>query len=161
MYCQITSLKAKILLQVRGQSAGQDRGLPPSFRLYDPKNMGLIITNIDLELAFGQKFLHISELRDAVLTHMQYMPPIMLPLMPGPQEFPPPVLPQGFDKEAQFMVTPKFLKVLHKVPGVDKNQRSFSYSQLCSLLSSYILMNKDDFFDARNIRIAHIEGDLL
>ena len=72
-------------------------------------------------------------------------------------------LPNGvkFDVNGRFYVKPHFLRVLRKVAGVDKSQILFTYKEVTSYLSQYILDNKDRFFDDRNIKIAHVEQDIL
>merc|ERR1711962_1447062 len=66
-----------------------------------------------------------------------------------------------FDIEGRYWVKPLFLKVLRQVRGVNPTQVVFSYREVASYLSQYILDNKDNFFDNRNIKIAHVEGDPL
>merc|ERR1711976_933955 len=66
-----------------------------------------------------------------------------------------------FDIEGRYWVKPLFLKVLRQVRGVNPTQVVFSYREVTSYLSQYILDNKDNFFDNRNIKIAHVEGDPL
>ena len=66
-----------------------------------------------------------------------------------------------FDINGRFYVKPHFLRVLRMVKGVDKTQIIFSYKEVTSYLSQYILDNKDRFFDDRNIKIAHVENDPL
>ena len=51
-------------------------------RLYDGRNTTCIICSPDLEIALGMKFLHVTEVKDVVLTQMEYLPPIKLPMMP-------------------------------------------------------------------------------
>ena len=66
-----------------------------------------------------------------------------------------------FDVNGRFYVKPHFLRVLRKVAVVDKSQILFTYKEVTSYLSQYILDNKDRFFDDRNIKIAHVEQDIL
>jgi len=183
-------------------------------RLYDPNNTTVIICSTDLERALDMKFLHVTEIRDVVLTQMELLPPVLLaslPNTPVSSATTPPVgvapTPQPtaqptqnisnnsqsqensrnlenlantqtpnipgngqqqnvgngakFDIEGRYWVKPLFLKVLRQVRGVNPTQVVFSYREVTSYLSQYILDNKDNFFDNRNIKIAHVEGDPL
>jgi len=206
-------------------------------RLYDPNNTTVIICSIDLERALDMKFLHVTEIRDVVLTQMELLPPVQLlaslphtpPATPIPTPGQQPAYPVGtavvsaavvpqnlsnagnsannsrnsqnlsvtnlnltnssnsqiiipttnqnsgnngqqpistgnsskFDIEGRYWVKPLFLKVLRKVNGVNPTQVVFSYREVTSYLSQYILDNKDKFFDNRNIKIAHVETDPL
>ena len=51
-----------------------------------------------------------------------------------------------FDIEATFFFRPDFLKVLQQVPGVKPTTTVFKFREITSLLSQYILLNKDKFF---------------
>jgi len=208
-------------------------------RLYDPNNTTVIICSIDLERALDMKFLHVTEIRDVVLTQMELLPPVQLLAslphtppatpIPTPGQQPPVGIPAGtavvsaavvpqnlsntgnsannsrnsqnlsvtnlnltnssnsqiiipttnqnsgnngqqpistgnsskFDIEGRYWVKPLFLKVLRKVNGVNPTQVVFSYREVTSYLSQYILDNKEKFFDNRNIKIAHVETDPL
>ena len=44
---------------------------------------------------------------------------------------------------------------------VDNSKVLFTYKEVTSHLSQYILDSKDRFFDDRNIKIAHVEQDIL
>jgi hypothetical protein len=70
-----------------------------------------------------------------------------------------PALP--FDIEGRYWVKPAFLKVLRLVEGVNQSQLVFPYREVTNILSKYIMVNKDRFFDLRNIRIALVENDPL
>jgi len=148
------------------------RSLISSERLYDANNTTVIICSPELEGALGMKSLHVTEVRDVVLTQMEVLQPELLASLPesspvetvrnnavgGQQQ-----LPNGvkFDVNGRFYVKPHFLRVLRKVAGVDKSQILFTYKEVTSYLSQYILDNKDRFFDDRNIKIAHVEQDIL
>lgn len=68
---------------------------------------------------------------------------------------------QRFDVEGRYWLKPLFLKVLRRVKGVNPQQVVFTYREVTSYLSQYILDNKDKFFDERNIRIANVSQDPL
>jgi len=148
------------------------RSLISSERLYDANNTTVIICSPELEGALGMKSLHVTEVRDVVLTQMEVLQPELLASLPESQ----PVeqvrnnavggtQPQNgnvkFDVNGRFYVKPHFLRVLRKVAVVDKSQILFTYKEVTSYLSQYILDNKDRFFDDRNIKIAHVEQDIL
>ena len=59
-------------------------------RLYDPNNTTVIICSKDLEKALDMKFLHVTEIRDVVLTQMELLPPALLASLPNT----PPATPQ-------------------------------------------------------------------
>ena len=83
---------------------------------------------------------------------MEYLPPICLP-MPPPKA-PPPVEPEErFDVNGHYMPNEDFLKVLRKVPGVNPTQKIFTYRQICSIFSEYILLMRDIFFDNRLVKL--------
>jgi len=52
-------------------------------RLYDPNNTTVIICSTDLERALDMKFLHVTEIRDVVLTQMELLPPVLLASLPN------------------------------------------------------------------------------
>ena len=79
---------------------------------------------------------------------MEYLPPICVP-MPPPKA--PPV--ERFDGNAHFMPNQDFLKVLRKVPGVNPTQLVFTYRQICSIFSEYLVLMKNYFFDARLVKL--------
>ena len=128
--------------------------------LYDGRNTTCIICSLDLERALGMKFLHVTEVKDVVLTQMEYLPPIKLPMTPPTASQPPTERPK-FDIDGTYMVREKFLHVLRQVRGFPQGAKVFKYKKLTELLSQYILDNKDNFFDNRNIRMAHVTGDAL
>jgi hypothetical protein len=66
-----------------------------------------------------------------------------------------------FDINGLYRVKAAFLKVLQKVEGVSQTQIVFPYTEICTLLSKYIMENKDRLFDFRNYRIALVENDIL
>ena len=59
-------------------------------RLYDANNTTVIICSKDLEKALDMKFLHVTEIRDVVLTQMELLPPALLASLPNT----PPATPQ-------------------------------------------------------------------
>lgn len=140
------------------------RSLISNERLYDPNNTTVIICSLELEAALGMKSLHVTEVRDVVLTQMEVLYPGLLASIPDNPADNNRALAQQhgrFDVNGRFYVKPHFLRVLRMVNEVDKSQQVFSYKEVTSYLSQYILDNKDRFFDDRNIKIAHVENDPL
>ena len=124
-----------------------------TLELFDPRNKTIIICDRDLESILGMKALHVSELKEAVVPHLENIstksPPILKETTPD------------FDPNALYRVTKEFLEVLHTLPGIDVEKKVYTYHQLTKLLGSYILENKDQYFDSRNIRICFIKGTPL
>lgn len=54
-------------------------------------------------------------------------------------------------------MTPAFRHVLNLLEGVDKKQMVFSYAELTNHLTTYIMQNKDKFFDERNIKVVMMD----
>lgn len=132
-------------------------------KLYDPNNTTVIICSKDLELALGVKFLHVTEIRDVVLQQMETKPELasLTPPLSQPGGQPLQVQAVKFDIDGRYWVKPLFLKVLRMVEACNKTQVVFTYREITSHLSQYIMNNKAKFFDERNIKIAHVENDPL
>ena len=140
--------------------------------LYDLNNTNVIMCSRDLEDALDMRSLHVTEIKDAVLTQMELLRPGWRPPTP-PIACPPPTSSQNegrqtnagnrrnFNVEGRYWVRLPLLKVFSKVSGVNPKQVIYMYRDCTSTLSRYILDNKDKFFDIRNIKVAHVEGDLL
>eukprot|EP00095_Tigriopus_kingsejongensis_P004280 maker-scaffold555_size137745-snap-gene-0.25 protein:Tk04280 transcript:maker-scaffold555_size137745-snap-gene-0.25-mRNA-1 annotation:"e3 ubiquitin-protein ligase mdm2 isoform x1" len=94
-------------------------------------------------------------------------PNVILPVIPPTRGNNPGLQPSNrsnldpIPPEKLFRVKPKFLKVIRKVPDVSSTQEVFTYQELTRLLSQYIIMNKNRFFDERNIKVALCQGDIL
>jgi len=153
--------------------------------LYDEKNPSIIMCSGDLEAALDMKALHVTEIRDLVLKHLvkidndaflaRYCREHGQPNPNNVSNNPIPVSAAAqrlihtanistnvvLDKKAKFTCKPKFLLVLRTMPDVDKNKTVFTYEEVTLLLSTYILRNKQRFFDTRNIKLAMVKGDLL
>ena len=65
------------------------------------------------------------------------------------------------NKDARFTLKPAFLKVIQSVQGTNLGTTVFTYSEIRTLLSMYIVSRKDQLFDQRNIELALVEKDLL
>ena len=155
--------------------------------MFDYANPSIILCSADLEEALNMKALHVTEIRDLVLSQMtkppeqnlreftqqtpDYISKTNLNLEPNynhQQPQPLRIIRKAniskviyMDKNAKFTLKPKFLKVIHSTPGADLKQTIFSYEEVTFQLSKYILSRKDDIFDIRNIKVALVENDLI
>ena len=127
--------------------------------MFDPSNPAVILCNPDLERALNMKALHVTEVRDLVLSQMKGS----LPQQPSPRITRIANNPTAVhaDESARFTLKPRFLKVLGSAPGADPNKQIFSYEDVTILLSKYILSRKNTMFDPRNIKLALIADDPL
>ena len=153
--------------------------------LYDEKNPSIILCSRDLEEALNMKALHVTEIRDLVLSHLIKLESDEFLKRHCDNVVPAPIanntssqdqlvsatqrLIQSAristhvitDKYAKFTCKPKFLAVLRTLPETNKNKLVFTYEEATRLLSTYILKHKNRFFDNRNIKLAMVKGDLL
>lgn len=133
-------------------------------KLFDPNNVSVIIGDVELERALGMKSLHVTEVRDVVILQMEPLSDQAV-MTPAPER--PLHLQQTdqngarFDVTGRYYIKPNFLRVLRMVEGVDQTKVVFEYKEITKYLSQYILVNKERFFDDRNIKIAHVENDPL
>ena len=153
--------------------------------LYDEKNPSVILCSQELEEALNMKALHVTEIRDLVLSHLiklesdDFLKKHCDNVTPAPSANDTstrqhPVSATQYliqsanisthvinDKRAKFTCKPKFLAVLRTMPETDKHKLVFTYEEATLLLSTYILKHKARFFDNRNIKLAMVKGDLL
>jgi len=155
-------------------------------KLFDLQNPSIIICSNELEEAINMKALHVTEIRDLVLSQLTKVQDQTIlgkfansinntQNRSNPTQAPPSssVRPQrmiqsasvstqiSVDKKALFHLKPKFLEVVRSLPSVDPTQSVFSYEEVTLLLSTYILSHKEKFFDSRNIKLAIVAGDPL
>jgi hypothetical protein len=62
---------------------------------------------------------------------------------------------------ARFTLKSEFRGVLSTLPTFNQNQTLFSYKEVSTLLSNYILSKKNFFIEPRNAKLAMIKGDPL
>ena len=153
--------------------------------LYDEKNPSVILCSQELEEALNMKALHVTEIRDLVLSHLiklesdDFLKKHCDNVTPAPsandtstRQHPVSATQHLIqsanistrvinDKRAKFTCKPKFLAVLRTMPETDKHKLVFTYEEATLLLSTYILKHKARFFDNRNIKLAMVKGDLL
>jgi hypothetical protein len=65
------------------------------------------------------------------------------------------------DEGSRFQPKMKFYDVLRQVPEFPYENILLSYTEICTLLSKYIITNKENFFDPRNNLICIVDGDDL
>ena len=147
---------------------------------FDEKNPAIIMCSAELEEAINMKALHVTEIRDLVLSHLiKIQDEDFLQKYAASQGGAPHVVNMAVnsvqrikhsaiistqvvtDKKAKFTLKPKFLQVIRSVPGVSQDKTVFTYEEITRLLSTYILSNKEKFFDTRNIKLAIVKDDPL
>jgi hypothetical protein len=118
-------------------------------KLYDENNASIILCDEALEEALNLKYLHLGELRENVCK--QLTPNDTLPEKKAckPKQQTNNVL------ATKFYVKPLFREVLNHVSAVSKNQRVFTYEELKKHLVSYIMWNRERFFDERSLEIVY------
>ena len=142
--------------------------------LYDPRNLSIILCSEELEIVFNRKVIHLSELRELVLTQIvntveialhknrlhkhsaTKLPKIIVNKVHSNQT-------RRFfiDPNTKFEVQLRFLSVLRSVKDADKTKTEFSINEIRQLLSEYIVSKRETIVDQRNIRIAIVKGDPL
>ena len=134
--------------------------------MYDQSNPPIIICSNEFERALGMKALHITEIRDIVLSQLTRVSDqtcgkslIQVERTSGFPISNPRTNTFLKNKYEKFTVRPNLLKVLQLVPGTDDRRTVFSYEEVTRLLSKYILSRKDDIFDPRNIKLALVAND--
>ena len=139
-----------------------------SFKLlYDGRNATVITCDPALEEVLNLNALHVTEVRDVVLPQLELderygaLPDDYIPPVETARSSPAPRNQPAFNMNGKFRVKPKFLKVLRQVAVVDKSQTVFTYNEVTSYLSQYIVNNKDKFFDDRNVKVACVKHDIL
>jgi len=145
--------------------------------LYDFRNPMVLVCDSDLEKIFDVSSFHRSQLTQRIKKHLKEksgsespvsyvkffdeMQQVMRFYSQMDQAKTVVVQHQTFDIEGSYLVNPRFLKVLRSVKKLNKNQNVLSYRDICSATSEYILSNKHELFDLRNIQIAKVKGNLL
>ena len=154
--------------------------------MFDHTNPSVIICSPELERALNMKALHVTEIRNLVLSQITKVPDQSLRKTTNisrtklnfkvkresnqqtQQQHSSRITRTAnistaifTDKNAKFTLKPKFLKVVRLVPCIDNTQTVFSYEEVTFLLSKYILARKKEIFDPRNIKLALVGNDPL
>ena len=135
-------------------------------KLFDIHNPTIIMCNTELDEVLNMKALHVTEVKKQVYNHFQcqesFSPASTQSdhknrsknLQQMTQEVP-------IDINGTFVVQPNFLNVIHEIPGVNKRKTVFTYKELTTYTSTYILQNRDKLFDQRNHLVVICEDDIL
>ena len=137
--------------------------------LFDMRNPSVILCSPSLEQALDRRALHVTEVKSIVKSQLDALPSQDLGGRSWPKSGnrrPPSLLtgPGHSEEPGQsqlFRLRPQFLDVLRTVSGQDRDQTIFSYQEITSLLSRYIISKEEQFLDRRNIRVALVGGDPL
>ena len=137
-------------------------------RLYDPNNTNIIILeNSPLEEVLGVKSLHVTEVRDWVAEQMDIKDPSTIKKTEDKEEEktqdqkPNESTSIYNNTNMRFALKPLFREAIQQTKGFDNKKTAYTYKELTTYLSQYILERKDEFFDDRNIKIAHVQNDKL
>ena len=65
------------------------------------------------------------------------------------------------NKDAQFRLKSPFHKVIQSVKKVNKNRTIFTYGEIASTLSKYMIDRENVFFNHQNIKISFVQDDPL
>jgi len=156
-----------------------------SEKMFDERNPSVIICSKPLEAALNQRALHVTEVRDLVINQLERLADQSLrdnlpsqrinssqprsQLARGPPQTAPPTAVRTAsittnvqtNKDTKFRLKPLFLEVVRTVDEVNPKQTVFTYEEITSILSKYILSKKNVIFDTRNIKLALVENDPL
>ena len=150
-------------------------------KMFDERNPSVIICSNKLEAALNQKALHVTEVRNLVINQLerlegQYLQDSQRSSQRSTfsqprsnlQTAPPTSVHTASitsntqtNKGSKFQLKPLFLEVVRTVAGVNPKQTVFTYEEITSILSKYILSRKNTLFDTRNIKLALVENDPL
>ena len=140
-------------------------------KLFDQTNPSIVMCSPELEEAINVKALLVTQIRNYVLSQLT---PTQITVtnifqatntgieMSTNDVHPTPVnhsLNTHLMNDSKFLLKPRFLNVLRSVHGCDQTKTIFTYQEVLSLLSSYILSRKDEIFDHRNIMLALVKND--
>ena len=139
-------------------------------KLFDQTNPSIVMCSPELEEAINVKALHVTQIRNYVLSQLTptqiTVPNIFQVINEGidvrndahPTAFTNSIK-THFVNNSKCLLKPSFLNVLRSVHGCDQTKTIFTYQEVLSLFSLYILSRKDEIFDHRNIELALVEND--
>ena len=130
---------------------------------FDRNNPAIILCPPELEAVLDQKAVHVAQVKDLVLSQLI------------PKEYqrnkatstdttttvtaatkltgPPPA--------SSYELKPPLLGVFRTMDEIDQTKTRFTYEEVTTIFSKYILKHKDRLFDRRNIQVALVENDPL
>ena len=139
-------------------------------QLYDPNNTQIVLANHELETALNVRSCHRYELREVIARRL-LIPQGVIYSMPDPlpepykryNYSPSPYrdLMVGLHANTKVVCRPKLAAFIQKQGYADANKSVFTYGELTSLISRYLLEKRQTLFDDRNIRIANLTNDPL
>ena len=158
--------------------------------MFDANNPEIILCSPELEKAWDMKALHISSIRNLVLSHVtkavnqhpEEKPKGFASTKSTGGDYPsmessspkgsPLITPRTIEsasitkiittcRHARFTPTPKLLKVIQFMPGTPASKTIFTYGEVMNALSQYIHLKGRSILDDRNASIALVHGDLL
>ena len=136
--------------------------------MYDPRNPAVILLNEELSEIFGgMKGLHVTELPQIILDYMTTLEitnysldeipesesEIMLEWLSAQNTNETPL-------ESKFKISNAMFQEVLRKGGAGPNKKIFTYREITSLVSKYILARKH-LIDPKNIKLAMVENDLL
>merc|ERR1719331_3243446 len=141
-----------------------------SEKMFDERNPSVIICSKPLEAVLNQlERLADQSLRDNLPSPRINSSQPRSQLARGPPQTAPPATVRTAsittnvqtNKDTKFRLKPLFLEVVRTVDEVNPKQTVFTYEEITSILSKYILSKKNAIFDTRNIKLALVENDPL
>ena len=117
-----------------------------------------------MELALHRKPLHVTELKDRVISHLAFASEYLVEIKSPKDYFP---TSKCFathvftHKKAQFKLRTPFCELIQNVKKVNKNRTIFTYEEICSSLSKYIIDWRAQLFLGQNIKICYVQNDPL
>ena len=132
-----------------------------SRRLYDETNPSMIICSDALEAVLDRKALHVSQVRAVIMAQLS-------PLSPDHglelEATSPPAgakVVLSSDPCLRYELKPALRRVFGGMETFDPAQTSFFYCEITALLSVYILQNKHELIDKRNVYVLLLNDDPL
>ena len=130
-------------------------------KLYEVRNPTVIICSEELKLALECDALHLSELKEKILTHLTLAPEYLRDGENPSNNFPTGSISVYIPKRAQFKLKRPFCELIQKVTKFNRTRTIFTYEEICFSLSKYINDRKGKFFQGKNKKIAWVQDDLL
>ena len=130
---------------------------------FDRNNPAIILCPPELEAVLDQKAVHVIQVKDLVLSQLipaehqrnKNTPADAATTVTAETKLtrPPPA--------SSYELKPPLLGVFQTMDEVDQTKTQFTYEEVTTILSKYILKHKDRLFDHRNIHVALVENDPL
>ena len=124
---------------------------------YYKRNPAVIICSAELKLALKCEALHVTELKDTIISHLAFASEYLGEVKSPKSYFP---TSKCFatniwtNKKAQFKLKSPFCELIQNVKKVNKSRTVFTYEEICSSFSKYIVDRRAHLFCGQNIRIA-------